>query len=182
MGMDTISTSKNSVTDMGIPPVEQCHLSEKKLSAVIASRYIHGLSLSQSERKRRSEEAFFNFGKPGRAPKKASSLLSQIAHDNGWMPHLKTAALSSEWAQIVGPAVGAATHVESFRAGELIIRASSTAWLTQLTFMKPQLEEQVRAYLAPIDIDKITLVGPNSYTFKHGLYTVPGRGPRDTWG
>lgn len=165
------------------PPAEVIlHLDERKLPAEVADNYVRSLHLSKKERARRAEAAFFAFGKPGREPKTAGNIIAALAKSGDWTPHLKTAQLSTQWNEIVGEAIARHTRVESFRDGTLTIRADSTVWLTQLQYMLPQMKKVIAQHLAPVEVKDVVLRGPNSYTFKRGRYSVPGRGPRDTWG
>lgn len=164
------------------PPAELLNISPTKLPAQVSGRYVHGLQMSRSERSKRAQKAYENFGSPGRDPRSAGSVLGSLAVSQDWVSHLKTARLSTHWVDIVGSAMADNSRVESFRNGEIVIRVFTTAWLVSMQYMLPQLEKVIRDYLTPVPVMKISLRGPNQYTFKHGRRTVPGRGPRDTWG
>lgn len=166
----------------GRPPAELLGISPAKLPAEVSSRYVHALQESRSERRKRAQKAYEDFGGPGRDPRPAGSVLRSLAVSQDWVPHLKTAALSTRWADIVGSAMADNSRVESFRDGEIVIRVFTTAWLVSMRYLMPHLEKAIRDYLAPVPVMKISLRGPNQYTFRHGRRTVPGRGPRDTWG
>lgn len=148
---------------------------------MVARRYIRRF-ISRSTREEKAESAWNNFGKPGRDPSAAKSVFAQLARQNDWVPHLKTADLATHWSDIVGESIARHTRIVSFENGELTIRATSTVWSTQLTYMVPRLKKVISERLAPMEVTTITVKGPNSYTFKRGKYSVPGRGPRDTWG
>lgn len=179
MSAEAISREKQGIAP---PPEVVLGLDERKLPAEISERYVRRLSLSKKERQKKAEAAFLAFGKPGRDPKSAGSIIAAIAKRNQWTPHLKTAQLSTRWNEIVGDAIAQHTRVESFRDGTITIRADSTVWLTQLQYMLPQMKKVIAQHLAPVEVKDVVLRGPNSYTFKRGRYSVPGRGPRDTWG
>lgn len=164
-----------------MPPVVRLKLDERLLPRQVARRYIRSF-ISRSEREAKSEAAWRNFGKPGRDPLKANSVFAQLAQRGEWLPHLKAADLAEHWSEIVGESIARHTRIVSFNEGELVIRATSTVWSTQLNYMIPRLQKVVSERLAPVEVKKITVKGPNSYTFKKGKYSVPGRGPRDTWG
>jgi predicted nucleic acid-binding Zn ribbon protein len=164
-----------------VPAVVTLGLDERVLPRLVAKRYIRTF-ISRSAREENSEKAWENFGKPGRDPLAASSVFGLLARQNNWVPHLKTADLSLHWAEIVGESIARHTRIVAFENGELTIRATSTVWSTQLNYMVPKLKKVVSERLAPLEVTKITVKGPNSYSFKRGKYSVPGRGPRDTWG
>ncbi|MCI1984429.1 MAG: DciA family protein [Bifidobacteriaceae bacterium] len=164
-----------------VPPVVALGLDQRVLPQMVARRYIRRF-ISRSTREEKAESAWNNFGKPGRDPSAAKSVFAQLARQNDWVPHLKTADLATHWSDIVGESIARHTRIVSFENGELTIRATSTVWSTQLTYMVPRLKKVISERLAPMEVTTITVKGPNSYTFKRGKYSVPGRGPRDTWG
>jgi predicted nucleic acid-binding Zn ribbon protein len=166
---------------MNVPAVVALKLDERKLPQLVARRYIRRF-ISRTKRVEDAEQAWNNFGKPGRDPQAAKSVFAQLARQNDWVPHLKTADLATHWNDIVGETIARHTRIVSFSEGELVIRATSTVWSTQLTYMIPRLKKVISQRLAPMEVSTITVKGPNSYTFKRGKYSVPGRGPRDTWG
>lgn len=173
--------SAASARSATVPPVVALKLDERTLPQLVARRYVRSF-ISRSERESKADAAWKNFGKPGRDPATAKSVFAQLARQNAWVPHLKAADLAEHWNEIVGDSIARHTRIVSFNEGELVIRATSTVWSTQLNYMIPRLRKVVAERLAPIAVEKITVKGPNSYTFKRGKYTVPGRGPRDTWG
>lgn len=169
------------MSKLNAPAVVVLKLDQRTLPATITRRYIKTF-ISKAHLEAKAHAAWNNFGKSGREPVKISHVFSTIARENAWTPHLKAAQLSTHWADVVGQANAAHTQVVSFKDGELIIRATSTTWLTQLQYMIPHLKKTISSHLAPVEVTNIIVKGPNSYTFKRGKYSVKGRGPRDTWG
>lgn len=169
------------MSKLNTPAVVVLKLDERTLPAVVSHRYIKTF-ISKAHLEAKADAAWNNFGKAGREPVTVSRVFSTIAKEKAWTPHLKAAQLSTHWADVVGEANAAHTRVVSFKDGELVIRATSTTWLTQLKYMIPQLKKTISSYLAPVEVTSIVVKGPNSYTFKRGKYSVKGRGPRDTWG
>jgi len=84
--------------------------------------------------------------------------------------------------QRVGDAVADHTTVERFEEGTLVVRASSTAWATQVKLLLGQLRQRIAAEVGPDLVTEIVILGPAGPTWKHGLRSVRGRGPRDTYG
>ncbi len=80
--------------------------------------------------------------------------------------------------------IGVAAHtvVEAFRDGELVIRASSTAWATQVHLLQGELRRRLAEILGEDRVTKVVVLGPAGPSWKHGLRSVKGRGPRDTYG
>lgn len=144
---------------MNPPIVERLHLDETKLAADVFERLSHRGAMLKDRRKRR-EEAFENFGKPGRDPAELSSVMSTIAGNGVWASNMKLAQLRNHWDQVVGPGIAAHTAVADFTDGVLIIRAESTVWATQLTYLIPQLTDTIRRNLQGLTINEIRVTGP----------------------
>ena len=68
------------------------------------------------------------------------------------------------------------------QAGVLVLRTSSTAWATQLKYMLSDLAERVDSEIGAGRIRDIVIKGPDAPSWSHGLRSVKGRGPRDTYG
>jgi predicted nucleic acid-binding Zn ribbon protein len=48
--------------------------------------------------------------------------------------------------------------------------------------MQNQILERIAADYPTLKVESIKFVGPDAPTWKKGKYSVPGRGPRDTYG
>lgn len=145
------------------PPVAvTLGLDERRLPAETFERISRRAGLI-AERTIKREEAVENFGKPGRDVHELGGVLAGFARRSGWIPHLKLAALGSDWPSIVGPAIAAHTHVASYREGVLTIRADSPSWTTQLTYLIPQLTATIRGRLEGLPIESIRVTGPQSH-------------------
>ncbi len=63
------------------------------------------------------------------------------------------------------------------------IKAESTSWATQLRLLTPELLKNIRSRSEGALVDEVTVIGPNTPSWKRGLRTIRGaRGPRDTYG
>ncbi|MDN5557870.1 MAG: DciA family protein [Ruaniaceae bacterium] len=134
-------------------------------------------------------EAGPGLGNPGsgakpsrRDPQALGDLAAGLLEERGWEAHLKDADVVTRWAEAVGEAVAAHTVVEAFRDGELVIRASSTAWATQVNLLQVELRRRLAEVLGEDRVTKVVVLGPAGPSWKHGLRSVRGRGPRDTYG
>lgn len=142
------------------PPIAcQLHVDETKLSAEIFERLSHRGAILK-DRRRRREEAFENFGKPGRDPAELGSVMSSIAGGGVWAANMKLAQLRNHWDQVVGEAIANHSAVADFTDGVLTIRAESTVWATQLTYLIPQLTDTIRRNLKGLTINEIRVTGP----------------------
>lgn len=109
--------------------------------------------------------------------------LTELVSGRQWESALAEGNLFTSWSEIVGEEV--ATHSEpiTFFEGVLTIRASSTAWATQLTLLKPALLEKLRASAPGVLVDELKIIGPRAPSWRKGLRTIRGaKGPRDTYG
>ncbi|MBT1174350.1 DUF721 domain-containing protein [Bifidobacterium sp. LC6] len=141
------------------PVVRSLKLDQTKLAAEVFERISHRGALLK-DRRRRSEEALENFGKPGRDPAELGNVMSTIAGNGIWSTNLKLAQLRTHWDQVVGAGIAAHTAVADFTDGVLTIRAESTVWATQLTYLIPQLTETIRGNLQGLTINEIRVTGP----------------------
>ncbi|CAB4541926.1 MAG: DUF721 domain-containing protein [Actinobacteria bacterium] len=118
----------------------------------------------------------------GREPISAGSTLDALIKDFKWTNELGEAELFVSWAKIVGEDTAAKSIPESLQDGVLTVRCSSTAWATQLKLMQKTILEKLKADFPTVDVAEIKLLGPAGPSFKRGPRSVPGRGPRDTYG
>ena len=73
---------------------------------------------------------------------------------------MKLAQLRNHWDQVVGEAIANHSAVADFTDGVLTIRAESTVWATQLTYLIPQLTDTIRRNLKGLTINEIRVTGP----------------------
>ena len=66
--------------------------------------------------------------------------------------------------------------------GMLQVRCESTAWATQLRLMRAELLAAILERHPGAGVETIRFQGPDAPTWKKGPRSVPGRGPRDTYG
>jgi len=100
----------------------------------------------------------------------------------GWQADLTAGTLAGRWAQVVGDQVADHCEMVSLEAGLLTVRASSTAWKTELSLMTAALVARCDDELGPGVVVEVRVLGPGGPGFGRGRLRVPGRGPRDTWG
>jgi len=62
------------------------------------------------------------------------------------------------------------------------VRADSTAWAMEVRRLLPQLERRLAEEVGEGVVESITVLGPGGPTWTKGPRSVPGRGPRDTYG
>ncbi|MDN6484942.1 MAG: DUF721 domain-containing protein [Bifidobacterium mongoliense] len=155
------------------PIVVTLHLDQRKLPAEVFQRLAARSGVFR-DRKQREQDAWESFGKPGRDPDHLGSVLAAMALTGNWAPNLELAKLRNHWDQVVGGAIAMHSTVVGCDEGVLTIRAESTVWATQLTYLIPQLTHTIRERLSSLDIREIRVAGPGSQRFSGG------RKPRNT--
>lgn len=155
-------------------------------SAQRASSTNPARSSPRSSTSRPTGNSYSGSGHDARDPQSVEAVLQRWVRDHGLEQQVAEGGLAARWAEIVGPQV--AEHVtpdgvRSTPAGrELVLRADSTAWATQVKLLLPQLSARLEEALGPGVVDRITVVGPAPPRRSPGPRRVPGPGPRDTYG
>ena len=121
-----------------------------------------------------------------RDPQLVDDVLRRWVRDQGVEAEIGAGGLSALWDEIVGREMAdhvvpdGVTETESGR--ELLLRAQSTAWATQVRLLIPQIQQRINQTLGPGIVDRIKVVGPAPPSRPSGPRRVPGPGPRDTYG
>ena len=109
--------------------------------------------------------------------------LDELVKGRQWESALAEGNLFTSFSEIVGDEIAAHSEPITFFEGVLTIRASSTAWATQLNLLKPTILEKLRSRAPGVLVDDLAVVGPRAPSWRKGLRTIRGaRGPRDTYG
>ena len=117
-----------------------------------------------------------------RDPQPLGRLASRLVADRGWADRVSAGVVFGRWAQLVGPEVAEHAQPVSLIGGELVVRASSTAWATQLRLLQRQLVARITAGVGTGVVTRLRVQGPAAPNWVHGPRHVRGRGPRDTYG
>ena len=118
----------------------------------------------------------------GRDPIPAGNTIDSLMHDFRWQSQLEEAELFVRWSEIVGELNGKNSQPENLNNGKLTIRCKSTAWATELRLMQAQIIDKISGQVPELEIKNISFIGPDAPSWKKGSRSVPGRGPRDTYG
>lgn len=119
---------------------------------------------------------------PGRDPDSLSNAVAGLLRDRGWSASLAQSELLVGWAEAVGPSVSEHAEPVALEDGQLVIRCDSTAWAANLKLMSSQLLSRLAEQFPEAGVDRLRFLGPDVPSFKRGPRSVPGRGPRDTYG
>ena len=118
----------------------------------------------------------------GRDPIKAGDGVDGLMTSFRWEAHLAEAELFNSWVEVVGEANAASSQPEALINGTLTVRCKSTAWATQLRLMQTQILAKIHELYPGLEITSMKMLGPDAPSWKKGPRSVPGRGPRDTYG
>jgi len=118
----------------------------------------------------------------GRDPVSVADSLNGLLSQFSWDSDLAKAELFAGWAVIVGTQNALNSTPEELQNGTLLVRCKSTAWATQLRLMQNQIMERISSEFPDAKVKDLRFVGPDAPSWKKGKYSVPGRGPRDTYG
>ena len=117
-----------------------------------------------------------------RDPQPLEKAVDRLVSEHGWGQDLAVHGAVARWDQIVGPDVAAHVRPEGYSGGELTVRADSTAWATQVKLLAPNLVRRLNEEIGDRTVARVTVLGPHAPTWRKGPRSVPGRGPRDTYG
>lgn len=118
----------------------------------------------------------------GRDPITAGQTLDGVLKEFRWEAQLAEADLFNRWQELVGEQNATNSNPETLVGGVLTIRCKSTAWATQLRLMHNDILAKVNEAHPELEITSLKLLGPDAPSWKKGPRSVPGRGPRDTYG
>lgn len=127
------------------------------------------------------QEHSLPFGK-GRDPKALGELLKIASRDMGWTAELDQARLIAEWHRFVGESIAHHTEVVELRDGVLVVQCDSTTWATELRRLRGEILTRIGEEYPDVGLRELKFLAPGAPSWRHGARTVPGRGPRDTYG
>jgi predicted nucleic acid-binding Zn ribbon protein len=105
-----------------------------------------------------------------------------MSKSRGWNTQVAVGSVLGRWTELVGEDVAAHCKPESFEDTVVVVRCDSTSWATQLRLLSHQILKKIDAELGSGIVTVIKVLGPNAPSWRHGLRSVAGRGPRDTYG
>lgn len=118
----------------------------------------------------------------GRDPRPMSDAVETLLTRMGWTEQVEVASVTTRWREVVGDQIADHCDPLGFEDGKLVVRASSTAWATQLKLMAGQIRHRINEEFGREIVRELTVLGPTARSWVKGPRTVPGRGPRDTYG
>lgn len=118
----------------------------------------------------------------GRDPHGLADVIDSLASKMGWTSPLARSELLASWADLVGSETAEHSEPVAIEDGVLTVRCDSTAWATQLRLMRSQISTTIAQRFPDAGIQSVRFEGPNAPSWKRGPRSIPGRGPRDTYG
>ena len=158
---------------------------ERSAAGELFDRLRSRMTLSSDARKRRKRQTAEAASEPfggGRDPRGLGVIVGELTTDLGWTSFLTESDLMSGWPEVVGPDVAARTTPQGLTDGTLLVLCESTAWATQLRLLSPEILTRLVAAFPDARVTALSFRGPDQPSWKRGLRSVPGRGPRDTFG
>lgn len=118
----------------------------------------------------------------GRDPSDLGDVLDSVTRTLGWTSPLARGELLSAWPELVGSDIAAHSEPAGIDDGVLTVQCDSTAWATQLRIMRAEILTTILRRYPDAEVSSIRFSGPGAPSWKRGPRSVPGRGPRDTYG
>lgn len=134
------------------------------------------------KRRRRRSSPWSGAGPDGRDPVSLGTAMDRLIADRGWSRQISLRVVLERWSDLVGPVNAHHSHPIGYRDSVLTVQAESTVWATSLRSIAANLVAELNHQLGEGTVTRVVVEGPAAPSWKHGIRSVPGRGPRDTYG
>ncbi|WP_082092339.1 DUF721 domain-containing protein [Demequina pelophila] len=143
-----------------------------------ARRVSAGRGRKERTEKRRASSPYGS----GRDPQPMGAAVEALLSRMGWTEQIEVSSVTARWREVIGDRI--ADHCEplGFEDGILTVKASSTAWATQLQMMSGQIRHRINEEFGREIVNELKVLGPTARSWAKGPRRVKGRGPRDTYG
>ena len=118
----------------------------------------------------------------GRDPRGLGDTINSLTVQLGWNSSFAQSELLESWAELAGEETAKHSRPAGIDEGILTVHCESTAWATQLRLMRVEIMTHIATRYPDAGIQSIRFQGPNAPSWKKGPRSIPGRGPRDTYG
>ncbi len=135
----------------------------------------------RARKSRSSDEESVPYGL-GRDPHGLGDIMSSLSSELGWTSSLAKSDLLLAWAEIAGPETAEHSTPTGITDAVLTVQCDSTAWATQLRHMRVMIMTTIAQKFPEAGIESIRFEAPHAPSWKRGSRSIPGRGPRDTYG
>ena len=162
-------------------------MSEQSEAARVYLRFKDVFGDPQAKRSRTKKRAHEESGSSvpfgsGRDPRGIGDTIDSLTRQLGWNSPLAQSELLASWIEIAGEETAKHSTPAGIDEGVLTVTCESTAWATQLRMMRVEIMTHIAQRYPDAGIDSIRFQGPNAPSWKKGPRSIPGRGPRDTYG
>jgi predicted nucleic acid-binding Zn ribbon protein len=117
-----------------------------------------------------------------RDPTRIGDSLPALLAERGWTEEVSVGGVVGRWREVVGNEMADHCTPETFETGVLVVRTDSTSWATQVRLLVPQLLARLSKDVGANVVREVKVLGPVGPGWRRGSRSVPGRGPRDTYG
>ncbi len=117
-----------------------------------------------------------------RDPQLVGDVLNQVVQERGWQRRISLSTVLRRWPELVGEANAEHSRPVHYDDGVLVVDCDSTAWATAMRYAASQLVAKLNAALGERTVLRVEFRGPRAPSWKKGMRSVQGRGPRDTYG
>ena len=121
-------------------------------------------------------------GPDKRDPQLLGAATQDLAKVRGWGERVAEGSVFGRWRAVVGDQIADHANPTALNEGVLSVAAESTAWATQLRMVQAQLLAKIAAAVGDGVVTSLKITGPIAPSWRKGPRSVPGRGPRDTYG
>lgn len=118
----------------------------------------------------------------GRDPSGLGDVIDGMSARMGWASPLAKGELLISWPELVGADIAAHSEPVGIEEEVLTVQCDSTAWATQLRLMRAEILTSILKRYPDAGVRSIRFDGPGAPSWKRGPRSIPGRGPRDTYG
>lgn len=115
-------------------------------------------------------------------PQLLGEVLKEVISDRGWEREVNLQQLLAKWPDLVGAVNAAHSRPTGFADQVLSVQAESTTWASSLRMIAPALVARLNEQLGQGTVTRVVVSGPQAPSWKKGRRSVPGPGPRDTYG
>lgn len=117
-----------------------------------------------------------------RDPRAIGEVVARLSKARGWNTQVAVGSVLGRWSQIIGEENAKHCKPESFEDTVVVMRCDTTARAAQMRLMSHDILKKFDAELGPGIVTVLKVLGPNAPSWRHGMRSVAGRGPRDTYG
>lgn len=151
----------------------------RRLRALFGDPSQRGRDASRRSARAKSDSSPFG---AGRDPEGLAGVLDGMTQQLGWNSPLARGELLASWPSLVGDEVAAHSTPAGIDDGLLTVQCDSTAWATQLRMMRSDILTRIVREFPDAMVTNVKFLGPGAPSWKRGPRSIPGRGPRDTYG